>query len=240
MRSRNLKPGFFKNEKLAELPFEARLLFAGLWCMADRNGRLEDRPKRIKAEIFPYDSVSIEKLLNVITLHDFTLHYEGNGKNYIQIINFEKHQNPHPHEAKSIIPPCNDIKRNVMLIPSSLIPSSLIPDKVVAQAPPRSKFSKPTPLEVTAYASSIGFKLDGERFWNHYESKGWKIGKTPMVNWKSAVVTWKKDAPLSALIQPASTKARPQEVEISEEDRQAGLEAMATIKSTLKAKEISK
>ena len=44
MRTRLLKPGFFMNEELARLPVRARLLFAGLWCLADREGRLEDRP----------------------------------------------------------------------------------------------------------------------------------------------------------------------------------------------------
>jgi len=37
-RSRNIKPGFFKNDHLVELPFEYRLLFAGLWTLADREG----------------------------------------------------------------------------------------------------------------------------------------------------------------------------------------------------------
>ena len=55
MRARNIKPGFFKNDTLAELEFAARLLFIGLWGLADRAGRLEDRPKKIKAEVFPYD-----------------------------------------------------------------------------------------------------------------------------------------------------------------------------------------
>ena len=45
MRARNIKPGFFKNDALAELDFAGRLLFIGLWGIADRAGRLEDRPK---------------------------------------------------------------------------------------------------------------------------------------------------------------------------------------------------
>ena len=52
-RARNIKPAFFKNETLVELPVETRLLFIGLWTLADREGRLEDRPKRIKMEIYP-------------------------------------------------------------------------------------------------------------------------------------------------------------------------------------------
>lgn len=54
-RARNIKPGFFKNELLAEMPPEIRLLFMGLWCIADREGRFEERPKKIKMELFPCD-----------------------------------------------------------------------------------------------------------------------------------------------------------------------------------------
>lgn len=106
-RSRNLKPGFFKNEALAELPFEYRLLFEGLWCLADREGRLEDRPKRIKAELFPYDSVDAEDGLSKLHASGFINRYSANGAQYIQVVEFAKHQNPHCKEAASTIPaPC--------------------------------------------------------------------------------------------------------------------------------------
>lgn len=103
-RSRNIKPGFFLNDELAQLEMAARLLFAGLWTIADREGRLEDRPLRIKAEVLPYDSCNVDDLLT--QLHDagFIKRYKHDTKNYIQIINFTKHQNPHKNEATSTIP----------------------------------------------------------------------------------------------------------------------------------------
>ena len=104
-RSRNIKPGFFLNDDLAECEPLARLLFAGLWCIADREGRLEDRPKRIKAEVLPYDNCDADQLLNQLVKHKFILRYQVDGGQYIQIINFKKHQNPHVKEAPSIIPP---------------------------------------------------------------------------------------------------------------------------------------
>ena len=104
MRSRNIKPGFFKNENLAELPPESRLLFIGLWCMADREGRLEDRPKRIKIELFAYDELDINNLLDLLQQEDFIKRYEINSKKYIQINNFTKHQMPHHKEVASEIP----------------------------------------------------------------------------------------------------------------------------------------
>lgn len=104
-RTRNIKPGFFKNDSLAEIEPLGRLLFAGLWTIADRDGRLEDRPKRIKAEILPYDNCDIDALLTVLFKKTFIIRYEISAQRYIQILNFNKHQNPHIKEPDSEIPP---------------------------------------------------------------------------------------------------------------------------------------
>ncbi len=103
-RARSLKPGFFRNETLAEVPFEGRLLFAGLWTLADRAGRLEDRPKRIKADLFPYDHIDVDPLLRILHDKRFILRYEVDGVRYIQILAFGKHQTPHWREPDSTIP----------------------------------------------------------------------------------------------------------------------------------------
>ena len=104
VRARNIKPGFFVNEELAELSLAARLLFIGLWCLADREGRLEDRPKRIKAEIFPYENYDADNLLQELSDAGFILRYQAQGKPYISVINFTKHQSPHIKEKESTIP----------------------------------------------------------------------------------------------------------------------------------------
>lgn len=104
-RARNIKPSFFKNEELAELTYEARLLFIGTWTLADREGRLEDRPKKIKMEVFPADSVDVNKLLLHLHESKFILRYEVDGKRFIQVMKFLKHQNPHHREPGSSIPP---------------------------------------------------------------------------------------------------------------------------------------
>jgi hypothetical protein len=103
-RTRSIKPSFFMNEDLAELPCEARLLFIGLWTIADREGRLEDRPRKIKAAVFPYDEWDVDGLIGQLALKGFLRRYEATGGRYIHIVNFKKHQNPHPKEAPSDIP----------------------------------------------------------------------------------------------------------------------------------------
>jgi hypothetical protein len=105
MRSRNIKPGFFENEIIAELAFETRLLFIGLWLLADREGRLEDRPRRIKAQLFAFDSFDIDSMLSDLQSKGFLHRYECDGVRYIQVTNFVKHQDPHYRERASQIPP---------------------------------------------------------------------------------------------------------------------------------------
>lgn len=142
MRARNIKPAFFKNEALAECSPLARLLFAGLWCLADRAGRLEDRPKRIRAELLPYDDGSVEDLLTELHEAGFILRYAAAGGRFIQVINFAKHQHPHHREVDSTIPAPDKPWASLGLSPdkpgtspelAGLIPDSLnlIPDSLI-------------------------------------------------------------------------------------------------------------
>jgi len=109
MRARLLKPGFFTNERLARLPVRARLLFAGLWCLADREGRLEYRPQRIRAAIFPYEPrVKIESLIRALELEQFVKRYTVAHTPCLALPRFVQHQSPHPREPESKLPaePC--------------------------------------------------------------------------------------------------------------------------------------
>ena len=103
-RSRNIKPGFFQNEDLQELDFATRLFFIGLWTEADKEGRLEDRPKKLKNALFPADDVEVEQMLGGLAAYGFISRYERAGKKIIQIVKWAKHQNPHRREAPSTLP----------------------------------------------------------------------------------------------------------------------------------------
>jgi hypothetical protein len=104
-RTRDLKPSFFTNEELAQLPPLARLLFQGLWCQADRDGRLEDRPTRLKVQILPYDTCDADELLGKLAAAGFIRRYEVDGRRLIQVVTFKEHQHPHPKEPGSTLPP---------------------------------------------------------------------------------------------------------------------------------------
>lgn len=173
-RSRNIKPGFFENEVLVSLPFEYRLLFIGLWTLADRSGRLEDRPTRIKMKVFPADNVDTNAGLQ--SLHDsgFICRYSVDECSYIQILAWEKHQNPHIKEAVSTIPaPCKNsaipVQASEIPEPARLIPDSgfLIPDSLKKQKggkPPAPAL--PDWLPETAWADWHAFR-NSRKGWTH-------------------------------------------------------------------------
>lgn len=52
------------------------------------------------------------------------------------------------------------------------------------------RFRRPTLEEVTDYCEERGNGVDPQRFISYYESVGWKVGKTPMKDWRAAVRTW--------------------------------------------------
>jgi hypothetical protein len=107
-RARNIKPALFKNEILGVADPLITILFESLWCLADREGRLEDRPLRIKAETFPYrDGVDVNGYLTELQRMGFIQRYSINGIALIQIINFKKHQTPHNTEKPSELPAPN-------------------------------------------------------------------------------------------------------------------------------------
>ncbi len=133
MRARNIKPGFFKNPDLADAGPAVQLLFAGLWCMADKEGRLKDSPRIIKAEIFPYYDMDVNGGLTVLERIGLLRRYVTDGVPVIEVTNFKKHQSPHHTEKSSELPAfrcltVNSPKSNGGNPSDSLIPDSLIPD----------------------------------------------------------------------------------------------------------------
>lgn len=110
-RIRSVKIGFFRNENLCVFSFAHRLLFEGLWLLADKAGRLEDRPKRIHADLFPFDlTLDVDAMLTELADGNdpFIQRYVVNGRRYIAVLNFEKHQRPNHREIESELPGPDD------------------------------------------------------------------------------------------------------------------------------------
>jgi hypothetical protein len=188
-RARNIKPSLFKNELLGQADPLLSLLFISLWTLADKAGRLEDRPLRIKAETFPYrDGININGYLTELLALGFIERYEVDGVKIIEVVNFTKHQTPHSTEKASELP-CKPIDKpitlnnesasvnghiNVLITDSSntdsllLIPDSLIPDSLSSaaekSAPPK-KLDDESELQL---ACKQTWKSYADAFFNRY------------------------------------------------------------------------
>ena len=55
------------------------------------------------------------------------------------------------------------------------------------------RFIKPSVKEIADYCNNNNYNIDAERFYDYYESKGWKVGKAPMKDWKAAVRMWSRN-----------------------------------------------
>ena len=113
-RTRSIKPSFFKNEFLAECEPMARLLFIGLWTLADSQGRMEFRPMRIKAELFPYENCDIIGLLKQLADRGFVRAYESGDVKVLEIPTFGEHQRCHPDERDEGLPPADESAETIV------------------------------------------------------------------------------------------------------------------------------
>jgi hypothetical protein len=187
-RARNIKPSIMDNEELAELEPMTRLLFIYLWMLADREGRLEDLPKRIAAQALPYDrTADVGAMLDDLQRAGFIVRYVVEGQGCIQVLAFKAHQSPHVREADSALPGYVQSTTKVVtehdqgegeasprspdcgfLIPDSLIVDTAAPS-APAPAPQQRRKSPQTPIpenfeaseRVRKWAASKGFtRLD--------------------------------------------------------------------------------
>ena len=103
-RQRMIRPEFFSDAELSDLPAITRLLFIGLWTLADREGRLRDRPRSIKMELLPADSFDVDEALGQLAEVGSIRRYEADGQHLIDIPGFPTYQHLHYREAPSILP----------------------------------------------------------------------------------------------------------------------------------------
>jgi hypothetical protein len=176
MRSRNIKPTLFTNEHLAFADPICTLIFAGLWCLADRRGVLEDRPARIHVQINPGRALQVtQDSLAWLADNGFIARYTADGISLIKVLAFEKHQNPHRDEKPSMYPDYGSstvpaqCSHDADTVAAGLIPDSgsLIPDPL--NLIPEKTKNAPAALVIPSEVNAEAFKT-----WLDYRKKSGK------------------------------------------------------------------
>ncbi|HWP69551.1 MAG TPA: hypothetical protein VNM36_00560 [Gemmatimonadaceae bacterium] len=101
MRIRLLHPEFFADDVVWRLSDFAKLVFQGLWLIADREGRLADNVKMIDGQILSCDKRSCRKALLELEAAQRIRRYTTPAGPVIQVVRFGKWQHPHPNEKAS-------------------------------------------------------------------------------------------------------------------------------------------
>lgn len=65
---------------------------------------------------------------------------------------------------------------------------------------------RPSLEEIKAEFRGRGFAAEAEKFFDYYESNGWRVGKNPMKNWRSAVANWLRNGRTFGSVAVASPK----------------------------------
>ena len=94
-RIRTIKPEFWTSGQIMECSTNTRLLFIGLWNFADDKGRMTANPKKIRAQIFPSDELTVDHInmmLSELSKNDLITLYEVDNIEYLQIDGWSKHQ----------------------------------------------------------------------------------------------------------------------------------------------------
>jgi hypothetical protein len=169
MKTRLLRPGFFDNPALGKLDPSARLVFAGLWCYADREGRFKWEPERIRVKILPYDDgCDIDNLLGGLASSGLIVQYSVNGEQYGEVCKFSDHQTPHRREAQSKLPECpgtvqgqsKDSPRHPVLVTGTVLVNTLCSSSTEA-----AQLLKDLLLEEKPNAKIPKEIIEGKRSW---------------------------------------------------------------------------
>lgn len=104
MKTRLVRPDFFSDDRIAKCgPFGLHL-YLGLMCLTDRDGRLEDRPIKIKAQLFPFFEVNVDEILDFLASAKLIVRYEVASAKLIEVIDFSKYQQVYQKEKSEGYP----------------------------------------------------------------------------------------------------------------------------------------
>ena len=130
-RIRTVKPELFRHEALFDAELDSglplRLAFVGLFTVADCEGRFPWKPRTLKLDVLPHDTVDFSAVLTALERAGFIQSYEANGTRYGLIPGFAKHQhiNIKEKEKGSDYPPPPEISPSEVPVPSQNHPSTI-------------------------------------------------------------------------------------------------------------------
>lgn len=203
-RKRIIDPNIWESEDFSTLSMLGKVLFIGMFSIADDEGRGKANPVYIRSKLFPYTAeevrlADIKTALSEIAHRMSVTFYTVDGSQYYALTHWEiwqKIDRPSP----STIPapedgePFDECSTNVR---RTLDERSTLIEKNRREKNRTEQNSVDTPAtvdDVIAYSRTLGKEIPNEechKFYDHFSSNGWKVsGKAPMKDWKASFRNW--------------------------------------------------
>lgn len=224
MPNRIIKESIKRSPEIDRLSWFEEVVFYRMIVTADDYGRLDGRPVVLKNDLFPTKETvtkkaiedAVSKLVSVGLLVPYV--DAESDMPFLAFRTWSEHQRLRNSKAKYPAPPdgltvrgnspqfaANCGKLVLARAESESESESEIESEseVSTRTRARARFTPPTVEEVSAYATEKGWMEDvfnPERFVDFYTSKGWKVGKDTMKDWRAAARGWvsRRDTPSAA------------------------------------------
>lgn len=200
-RKRMIDPAIWQSEDFSKLSTLAKLVFIGLFSLADDEGRGRANSTYLKSSLFPYEeslrSADIEKTLSEISSNMSVIFYSCDESNYYELLSwntFQKIDRP----TESTIPKYEESKANIRRLfveDSSRTRRGLVPNRTENNKKGIEKkekeFTPPTLDDVKKYVQEKSLNVNAEHFYNYFSEGNWVDSKGNKVkNWKQKMLTW--------------------------------------------------
>lgn len=200
MSNRILKESICRSETIDELNLFEEVFFYRLIVNCDDYGRYDAREKILKSSLFPLkDDIGadeINSVLNRLCEIGLIFMYEVDGKRYLQMNTWLKHQQVRNKKSKYPAPEinCNQmISNDINCCSKSKSESNTNTNPNPNPNPnPNSCADVPTFDEVKIYCEGRGNGIDPNEFMDYYNSREWILDRGPVRSWKSLIDCWER------------------------------------------------
>lgn len=200
-RKRMVDPNIWQSEDFSKLSTLAKLVFIGLFSLADDEGRGRANPTYLKSSLFPYNedlrSTDIEKTLLEISSNMSVIFYSCNGSNYYELLSwdvFQKIDRPTPSQIPEFDENKEDIRR-IFDEPSTSNRRVIAPNRIEENKNKKEEKRSKTPSfdEIKEYVKEKGLNVNPQQFYDYFTEGDWIDSKGNKVkNWKQKLLTWSK------------------------------------------------
>lgn len=203
MPNRIIKESICTSDTIDQMSWLEECFWHRLIVNCDDYGRFDARPSVLKSRLFPLKEritlKDIESALTKLAGIGCVVLYEYDGKPYLYLPTWEVHQTIRAKKSKYPAPDeqqheiiCKQMQADECKCSRNPIQSESESEserEVTCADKPR-RFTKPTIDEVKAFCQERNSIIDPQRFFDFYESKGWRVGNQPMKDWQAAVRSW--------------------------------------------------